>query len=193
MNDAIAERLDALLAAAARAEPTYLDFLDDMLAQEAESKRRKRVLMGIQIAHFPTTKTLDDFDFKFQPSIYQMLVRELSTGHFVHNAENVSAPSSSSCLPGHERCVQQAALGRIAAEMLRLRPGDRANTRVFGAHDEVLQLRDPLARHESPGDRRRGEKLDGLAAVVVLKEVLVRRGAWGVPSALDADGPFDAG
>ena len=108
----IAERLDALLAAAARAEPTYLDFLDDMLAQEAASKQRKRVLMGIQIAHFPTTKTLDDFDFKFQPSIDQKLVRELSTGRFVHNAENVLLFGP----PGVGKTHLAIALGRAVVE-----------------------------------------------------------------------------
>ena len=85
----VAERLDALLADAARKEPSYLDFLDGMLADEVDSKQRKRVQMGIQIAHFPTTKSLDDFDFKFQPGVDQKLIRELSTGRFVHTAENV--------------------------------------------------------------------------------------------------------
>jgi DNA replication protein DnaC len=45
--------------------------------------------MGIQIAHFPTVKTLDDFDFKFQPSLDQKLVRELASGHFIAGAENL--------------------------------------------------------------------------------------------------------
>lgn len=85
----VAERLDGLLADAARKEPSYLDFLDGVLGEEVASKQRKRVQMGIQIAHFPTTKTLDDFDFKFQPGVDQKLVRELSTGRFVHNADNV--------------------------------------------------------------------------------------------------------
>jgi DNA replication protein DnaC len=29
------------------------------------------LLRGLKIAHFPTVKTLDDFDFKFQPSVDQ--------------------------------------------------------------------------------------------------------------------------
>ena len=57
----IAERLDALLSEAARTEPTYLDFLDKLLCEEIGSKQRKRVAMGIQIAHFPAIKTLEDF------------------------------------------------------------------------------------------------------------------------------------
>ena len=64
----VADRLDAVLSEAARTEPTYLDFLDGVLRQEVEAKQRTRTTMGLKIAHFPTVKTLDDFDFKFQPS-----------------------------------------------------------------------------------------------------------------------------
>jgi DNA replication protein DnaC len=85
----VADRLDGLLSAAAKSEPTYLDFLDELLAEEVASKQRKRVQMGIQIAHFPSTKTLEEFDFKFQPSVDQKLVKELGTGRFVSLGENV--------------------------------------------------------------------------------------------------------
>ena len=85
----VAERLDAVLNDAARAEPTYLDFLDSVLSQEVDAKQRTRVTMGLKIAHFPSVKTLEDFDFKFQPSIDQRLVRELATGRFLSQAENV--------------------------------------------------------------------------------------------------------
>ena len=57
---AVAQRLDAILSQAARSEPTYLDFLDQILAEETEAKQRKRVVMGIQIAHFP-----DDISVRF--------------------------------------------------------------------------------------------------------------------------------
>ena len=46
----VAQRLDAGLAEAARSEPTYLDFLDQVLRDELHSKHRKRIHMGIQIA-----------------------------------------------------------------------------------------------------------------------------------------------
>jgi DNA replication protein DnaC len=70
----VADRLDAVLNDAARTEPTYLDFLDGVLRQEVDAKQRTRVAMGLKIAHFPTVKTLDDFDFTFQPSVDQRLV-----------------------------------------------------------------------------------------------------------------------
>ena len=85
----VAVRLDAMLSNAARNEPTYLDFMDQLLDEEVQSKQKKRVQMGIQIAHFPSVKALDDFEFKFQPSVDERLVKELATGRFVANAENV--------------------------------------------------------------------------------------------------------
>jgi DNA replication protein DnaC len=109
---AIAQRLDAILSQAARSEPTYLDFLDQILAEETEAKQRKRVVMGIQIAHFPAVKTLDDFDFKFQPSIDHKLVRELATGRFVAGAENVLLFGP----PGVGKTHLAVALGRAVVE-----------------------------------------------------------------------------
>jgi DNA replication protein DnaC len=108
----VAERLDAVLAEAARREPTYLDFLDTVLRQEVEAKQRKRVAMGVQIAHFAAVKTLDDFDFKFQPSIDQRLVRELASGHFIGQAENVLIFGP----PGVGKTHLAIALGRAAVE-----------------------------------------------------------------------------
>ena len=108
----LAERLDAVLADAARREPTYLEFLESVLRQEVEAKQRKRVAMGVQIAHFPGVKTLDDFEFKFQPSIDQRLVRELASGHFIEQAENVLIFGP----PGVGKTHLAIALGRTAVE-----------------------------------------------------------------------------
>ena len=84
------DRLDALLQEAARKELGYLDFLDLVLSEEAQSKDLKRTRMGIQIAHFPVVRRLEDFDFSLQPSIDQKLIRELETGRFIANGENAA-------------------------------------------------------------------------------------------------------
>ena len=72
----VAECIDALLGDAARTESTYLDSFDSVLQQEVDAKQRTRVTMGLKSVHFPAVKTLDDFDFRFQPSVDQRLVRE---------------------------------------------------------------------------------------------------------------------
>ena len=82
-------RLDALLNDAAKKQAAFLDFLDTLLGEELAAKQVKRVAMGMQIAHFTVIRTLDDFDFKFQPSLDATLVRELSTSRFIELAENV--------------------------------------------------------------------------------------------------------
>lgn len=105
-------RLDAALSEAARSEPTYLEFLDRLFGDEVAARQRRRIEMGIQIARFPIVKTLDDFDFKFQPSIDQRLVRELATGRYIANAENLMLLGP----PGVGKTHLAIALGRLAIE-----------------------------------------------------------------------------
>ncbi len=132
----VAERLDALLSDAARKEATYLDFLDELLGQEIGSKQRKRVSMGIQIAHFPTVRTLEDFDFSFQPSLDQKLVKELATGRFIALTENVLLFGP----PGVGKTHLAIALGRAAVET--------GHSALFVSATALLA---PLARAESEG------------------------------------------
>jgi len=68
--------------------------------------------MGIQIAHFPAVKALEEFDFRFQPSIDQKLVRELATGRYVTQGENVLIFGP----PGVGKTHLAVALGRAAVE-----------------------------------------------------------------------------
>jgi DNA replication protein DnaC len=83
------ETLPAVLSEAAQASWTYLEFLDQVLAREADAKQAKRIRMGLQIAHFPSVRTLEGFDFAIQPSVDERLVRELAMGHFLAHGQNV--------------------------------------------------------------------------------------------------------
>jgi DNA replication protein DnaC len=109
----VAMRLDALLSDAAKHEWTFLEFMDRLLTEETEAKQRKRLTMGMQIAHFPGVKTMDTFDFDFQPTVDAKLIRELSMGHFVRNHENVLMLGP----PGVGKTHLAVALGRSMVEV----------------------------------------------------------------------------
>ena len=83
------ERLEGLLQEASAQECSYADFLDRVLSEEAASKREKQVTMHTSMARFPYVKTLEAFDFSFQPSIDRKKIHELATGQYLERAENV--------------------------------------------------------------------------------------------------------
>ena len=85
----IAEQLDPLAEQAAKEEWTYLTFLEHILDAEVSARYARDVVMKTKLAHFPFPKTLDEFDFAFQPSINQRQLHELATIRFVANGENV--------------------------------------------------------------------------------------------------------
>ena len=79
-----------------------VEVLDHIFSEEAKSKRRRAYEKQIQMSGFPIKKTLDDFDFSFQPSIDKRQIDELATMRFLENGENVNgaparAQRSGSC------------------------------------------------------------------------------------------------
>ena len=106
------DTLASILSEAARRQWTFLEFLDEVLSREVESKQGKRVQMGMQIAHFPCVRTIEGFDFAFQPSADERLIRELSTGHFIAHGENILIFGP----PGVGKSHLAIGLGRKAVE-----------------------------------------------------------------------------
>jgi DNA replication protein DnaC len=83
------DRLPSLLEDAAKRELSYSDFLEELLSTELAGKQERNTLMRVRMAHFPFEKSLESFDFKFQPSLDPRIVRELATCRYIANAENV--------------------------------------------------------------------------------------------------------
>jgi DNA replication protein DnaC len=86
---AIDARLETLLESASKKEPSYGDFLLEVIGTEADARRQRYLKTRLQLAHLPYMKTFDQFDFAFQPSIDERQIRELRTLRFVHEASNV--------------------------------------------------------------------------------------------------------
>jgi DNA replication protein DnaC len=86
---AVEARLDTLLEQAAKKEPSYAAFLDEVLGCEVDARRTRYLRARLQLAHLPFVKTFNQFDFCFQPSIDERQIRELRSLRFVNEASNV--------------------------------------------------------------------------------------------------------
>jgi DNA replication protein DnaC len=85
----MAQYLDTVAEEAAKQEWTYLAFLDRLLDLEASARYERDVAMKTKLAHFPFIKTLEEFDFSFQPSVSERQIRELPTMRFLAHGENI--------------------------------------------------------------------------------------------------------
>ena len=81
--------LEAQLEKASHEQPTYLAFLNELLEVERAARQKRNLEVRTKLAHLPYRKTLEEFDFSFQPNIDERLVRELATMAFAARAENV--------------------------------------------------------------------------------------------------------
>lgn len=59
-----------------------------MLQEELAAKHERYLKTRTRLAKLPYHKTLDQFDFKFQPSIDERRIRDLATLRFVEHQEN---------------------------------------------------------------------------------------------------------
>jgi DNA replication protein DnaC len=83
------ERLEALLQEAVAQELPYVDFLERVLSEEVASKTAKHISMRTSLARFPFVKTLEAFDFSYQPALDKKQIQQLASCHFIEHGENV--------------------------------------------------------------------------------------------------------
>jgi DNA replication protein DnaC len=84
-----AEELPLLLQEASKHEQSYSDFLEELVSRELAAKHDRLTTMKTTMARFPFHKTLESFDYKFQPSLEPKVIKELATGRFIADADNV--------------------------------------------------------------------------------------------------------
>ena len=87
--DHLAAQLDGLCEQAGKRDLDYKTFLTEALGTEWRGRHLKGTEMRLKQARLPMVKTLEQFDFAFQPSLDRRIVRELAGLSFVERAENV--------------------------------------------------------------------------------------------------------
>jgi len=107
---AIRDQLDSLLDEAARRDLTLREALAFLCEREIARKEERRVEMATRIAHFPTVRDLDTFDFSAQPSIDPGQIRDLAACRWVAHGDALLLQGP----PGVGKSHLAIALGRQA-------------------------------------------------------------------------------
>jgi DNA replication protein DnaC len=78
-----------MVTAAQEQNKSYLSFLDELLEEEVAQKEQRRIETLLKLSGLPFTKTIDEFDFSFQPKLDRHQVMTLFDLDFVRRKENV--------------------------------------------------------------------------------------------------------
>jgi len=138
--DHLEAQLDAVCEQAAQGQLDYKTFLTQALAAEWQGRYQRGIEARLRQARFPWIKTLDQFDFDFQPSLDRRQVRELAGMSFVERAHNVILLGP----PGVGKTHLAVALGVKAVE---------AGYSVLFLTLEILMTRLVKAFHENRLER----------------------------------------
>src|SRR5438128_12029635 len=82
--------LDELLSSAEKEGLSHLHFLDLLLGAQAAACRERAVARRIREARFADSKTLEGFNWQFNPKAFdRMQIEELATGDFIRRCNNL--------------------------------------------------------------------------------------------------------
>jgi DNA replication protein DnaC len=85
----VLETLDVRNQQAIEEKWTYVEFLARLLEDEVERRAQKQLSLRIRRAAINTTKTLEGFDFAFNPSVNRQQVLDLATCSYIRQKRNV--------------------------------------------------------------------------------------------------------
>jgi len=85
----ILQTLDARNQQAIEEQWTYIEFLARLLEDEVERRAQKQLALRIRRASINTTKTLEGFDFAFNPHINRQQILNLATCSYIRQKRNV--------------------------------------------------------------------------------------------------------
>ncbi len=85
----ILDTLESRNQQAIKEKASYVDFLAHLLEDEVERRAQKQLALRLRRATVNTTKTLEAFDFSFNPKLNRQEILELATGNYIRQKKNV--------------------------------------------------------------------------------------------------------
>ena len=79
----LAQSLDVRVLEAQGHSLSHEEFLELILQDELHVRQERRIARRLKAAAFRDLKTLDDFDWRFNPSIKRKPIFDLAAGHFI--------------------------------------------------------------------------------------------------------------
>jgi len=126
----IKENLNQYLDMISDSVKTPLDALDELVQMEIKHKNDMAIISCVKVANFPFQRSIQDFDFDFQPSLSKQKVLDLVSLRFLENYENVIICGT----PGVGKTHLAVAIGTEAAKQ-------RYSVYCISFHDLIAQLR----------------------------------------------------
>lgn len=89
------EHLDFYIKAVNSGEKSFTDALEELIEIEKANNQLRAINACVKTANFPFLKTVDDFDFSFQPGINRKEILEFTSLGFIERTENILFVGSS--------------------------------------------------------------------------------------------------
>ena len=121
--------LDNFIERVVKEKMSFIDAFEYLIEIEKNAQDDKSLIMRTNVAGFPFRKTIDNYDFSYQPSIDVDLIKNLQTGSFIDKQENIILLGS----PGVGKTHLAIALGMEALKL-------KHSTYYINCHKLISQL-----------------------------------------------------
>ena len=95
------EHLDYYIKAVNSGEKSFSESLEELIEIEKANNQLRAINACVKTANFPFLKTVDDFDFNFQPGINRKEILEFTSLGFIERTENILFVGSSGVVKTH--------------------------------------------------------------------------------------------